>query len=108
MLLTQNCRRWWANRKLDTYREDNSTCDVVFRCIRKREEKNGDRVKEMNKKYRDERKSEVSKCTKEFHREDDCLICGCKVRKCKKIRHVKGKNHLLGWVEKVKLRGLVR
>ena len=55
----------------------------------------------MSKKYRDERKSEVRKCTKEFHREDDCLICGCKVRKCKKIRHVKSKNHLLGWVEKV-------
>ena len=46
----------------------------------------------MNKKYRDERKSEVRKCTKEFHREDDCLICGCKVGKCKKIRHVKSKN----------------
>ena len=28
LLLTQNCRKWWANRKLDTYREDNSTCDV--------------------------------------------------------------------------------
>ena len=36
--------------------------------------KNGDRVKEMNKKYRNERNSEVSKCTKEFHREDDCFI----------------------------------
>ena len=59
----------------------------------------------MNKKYRGERKSEVSKCTKEFHREDDCLICGCRVRKCKRIRHVKSKNHLLGWVEKVRVRG---
>ena len=62
----------------------------VFRCIRKREEKSGDRVKEMNKKYRDEHKSEASKCTKTFHREGDCLIC-------KRIRHVKSKNHLLGW-----------
>ena len=94
---SKKCRKCLANRKLDMYLGDNATCNVCLDGWKKWAGKNEDKVREINKRYKDEHKDEINEYNKEYSlREVDCLICGCKVRKCKWARHIKSKKHMLG------------
>ena len=91
----RNCGSW---RVLELYRGENVTCN---KCLDKRKswaEKNPEKVKEMNKNYREgEMKDEIKEKKKVYNQtEIDCEVCGCKVRKNKWYRHVKTKKHILG------------
>ena len=72
-------------------------CVVCLNSRKKWAENNPEKVKEMNRKYREENKDEIKEKKKVNHQiEMWCGICECKVKKCKWRRHEKTKKHKMG------------
>ena len=90
----RKCRCW---RVLELYRGENATCNICLGYTEKWAKKNAEKVREMNKNYREDMKDDIKEKKKAYSQiEIDCGVCGCKVRKCKWNRHVKTKKHILG------------
>ena len=91
----RKCRCW---RELNLYRGENLTCNI---CLGHREnwaKKNPEKVREMNKNYREgEMKDEIKEKKKVYNQiEIWCGICECNVRKCKWKRHERSVKHRMG------------
>ena len=91
----RKCRCW---RVFELYRGENLTCNI---CLGHREnwaKKNPEKVKEMNKNYREgEMKDDIKEKKKVYNQiEVWCGICECNVRKCKWKRHEGSEKHRMG------------
>ena len=90
----RKCRCW---RVLELYRGENLTCNI---CLGHREnwaKKNPEKVKEMNRKYREENPDEIREKKKAYNQiEIWCGICECNVKKCKWKRHEESNKHRMG------------
>ena len=54
-------------------------------------------MRETKGKYRGSHREEIKQYNREYsQREVDCVVCGCKVRKCKWKRHTESKKHEMG------------
>ena len=84
-----------GHKVLEMFRGDDATCN---RCLARRK-KNGQAIqtKSGSRKYGEEHKEEKKAYNQEWNRrEAGCKSCGCKVKKCNWLRHLRTKKHRNG------------
>ena len=66
------------------YDRENETCNVRLDRSRRWGYENSERMRETKERYRGTHREEIKEYNREYsQREVDCVVCGCKVRKCK-------------------------
>ena len=93
----KQCWKCRCLRVLELYGGENATCNV---CLGYREswaKRNEEKVREMNRNYRENMKDDIKEKKKAYSQiEIWCGICECNVRKCKWKRHEESKRHRMG------------
>ena len=90
----KQCRKCGCYKVLELYRGENETCNLCLDSRKRWAQKNPEKVKEMNRKYRGENPDEIREKKKAYNQiEIWCGICECNVRKCKWRRHEKTNKH---------------
>ena len=80
----RRCCQCHAHRKFDMYVGENDTCNVCLDRSRRWVHGNSERMRETKERYRGTHREETREYNREHSmREVDCVVCGCKVRKCK-------------------------
>ena len=93
----RRCGKCHAHRNLDMYVGGNETCNVCLERSRRWVSENSERMRETKERYRGSHREELREYNQEYsQREVDCIVCGCKVIKCKWKRHSESKRHMMG------------
>ena len=95
----KKCTDCRVSKDLDKFTNENRTCKSCLERSRRKRERNPEKERERQQKYRENNRERVRETKKEYRKmydqlEEECEICKCTYKKCRRWQHKRTQKHL--------------